>query len=61
MLTRRTSGAKQVIRIEKHELKKTRRQWIRKPQTQVLPRKARSSRKKEKQTFQKNWPEEILE
>ncbi len=52
---------KEVIRIEKTELKKPRRRWVRKPQTQVLPRKRKSSRKKEEQEFQKSWRGETEE
>jgi len=46
---------KEIIRIEKAALKKPRRRWTRKPQTQILPRKKKSSRKKEKQAIQKLW------
>ncbi|MBZ5536722.1 MAG: hypothetical protein LAO31_12270 [Acidobacteriia bacterium] len=52
---------KEIIRIDKTDLKKPRRSWSRKPQTQVLPRKTRASRKKEKQTIQEKWRSGNLE
>ncbi len=54
-------AVKEIIRIEKTDLKPPRRRWSRKPQTQVLPRKKKSSRKKEKQIIQELWRSGNLE
>jgi hypothetical protein len=54
-------AVKEIIRIDKTDLKQPRRRWPRKPQTQILPRKKRSSRKKEKQTIQEKWRSGDLE
>lgn len=52
---------KEVIKISTEELKKPRRRWIRKPQTQILPRKRKPSRRKEKQSLKEMLKERSVD
>jgi hypothetical protein len=52
---------KETIHVKKSDLKSPRRSWIRKPQTQVLPKKKRLARHKEKELVLREVLTELVE